>query len=144
MFILPVKQVIHRITAWQDFRRQVELSSTPLEDIAAFFQNKKKVKFYTDPYDQTTWPTAWELIEENEYCQFNIILGICYTIQLSDKFKDTEPIISISIDNTNKTVYYLLFIDDKVYGYSDDQWISANLIPTTLTTIKIYHIPGLH
>jgi hypothetical protein len=144
MFSLPEKQSFSRISAWQNFRGQLETSIDPFVQTSNFFQSKKKIKFYTDPYDQSTWPTPWELIEENEYCPFNIILGICYTLQLTERFKNIEPTISICIDNDNKTVYYLLLIDDKVYGYKEDEWISALLVPKTLKTIKIYNMTRLH
>jgi len=144
MFSLPEKQSFNRISAWQNFRWQLESSIDPFNQVVDFFETKKKIKLYTDPYDQSTWPTPWELIEENEYCPFNIILGICYTLQLTDRFKNISPAISICIDNSNKTVYYLLLIDDKVYGYKEREWISAFSLPKTLKTIKIYTMPRLH
>ena len=62
-----------RLVNWHAFRLQLENSETPLEDVVNYFQSLPRVKVYTDPYDQTTWPTAWQLIDENEYCQFNIL-----------------------------------------------------------------------
>jgi hypothetical protein len=144
MFSLPEKQSLNKISAWQDFRRQLECYDDPLAQTSLFFEKKKKVKLYTDPYDQSTWPTPWELIEEDEYCPFNVLLGICYTLQLTDRLKNIDPVISISIDNLNKTVYYLLFIDDKVYGFEEGFWVSTVLLPKTLKTIKIYNMPRLH
>ena len=133
-----------RLSDWYNFRQQLETSSTPLDDVHAYFINAPKVKVYTDPYDQSTWPTAWELIYENEYCQFNTVLAICYTLQLITRFQNTSPLIKISIDRINKVVYYMLFIDDKVYGYDSDGWISAKTLPKTLYDLKIYTMPPLH
>ena len=134
----------HRLQDWFNFRIQLEKSTSPLEDASEYFSKMPKVKIYTDPYDQLTWPTPWQLIDENEYCPFNILLAICYTLQLTLRYKDSQPIIKISIDNFNKTVYYLLFIDDKVYGFNESGWISAKLLPKTLKTLKIYSMPPLH
>ena len=131
------------VSEWYDLRQQLEVSKTPFELVAEFFERRPKVKVYTDPYDQATWPTPWELIDEDEYCPFNIILGICYTIQLTERFKNCQPKINVSIDSVNKTVYYLLFVEDKVYGY-DDVWIDAKDLPKSLKTQKIYPMKQLH
>lgn len=133
-----------RLSNWYQFRQQLELSSSPLDDTANYFKNVPRVKVYTDPYDQTTWPTAWELISENEYCQFNLILAICYTLQLTRHYQNYSPLIKIALDKVNKTVYYLLFIDDKVFGFDSTSWISAKSLPTTLKYLKIYNMPPLH
>jgi hypothetical protein len=144
MFKFTEKTSVNRLSAWKNFRQSLETSLTPFEDVINFFHQFPHVKVYTDPYDQSTWPTPWELIDENEYCPFNLILAVCYTLQLCERFKNISPTIKISIDKINKTVYYLLFIDDKVYGYDYSSWISANLLPTTLNNIKIYTMPPLH
>jgi hypothetical protein len=133
-----------RLDAWYKFRQQLEDSSDPFLDVAKFFLRLPRVKFYTDPYDQSRWPTAWELISENEYCEFNLILGMCYTLQLTERFKNSQATINVAIDTINKTVYYLLKIEDKVYGYADEEWISAKDLPKSLKTQKIYHMKQLH
>jgi hypothetical protein len=133
-----------RLLDWYNFRQQLDTSASPLADVDQYFQTVPRVKVYTDPYDQSTWPTAWELINENEYCPFNIILAMCYTLQLSSQFKNVIPTITITLDKINKTVYYLLFIDDKVYGYDETGWISAKTLPKTLMNLKIYSMAPLH
>lgn len=133
-----------RFSAWRQLRHKLESSTTPFEDVVEYFQRLPRVKIYTDPYDETTWPTAWELIEENEFCPFNVILGICYTLQLCDRFSHIRPKITISIDNLTKSVYYLLFVDDNVYGFEDGIWISTKRLPKSLKNIKIYDMPPLH
>lgn len=133
-----------RLTEWYDLRRHLENSSDPLEDVSNYFEKFPRVKFYTDPYDETTWPTAWELIDENEYCQFNVLLGICYTLQLTERFKDCQPKIKIAIDIESKNLYYLLLINNVVYGLQDRQWIEVDQLPKTLKTQKIYDVKPIH
>jgi hypothetical protein len=144
MYKFLEEQSNQRLKNWYQFRQQLESSSTPLDDVAEYFSKVPRVKIYTDPYDQSTWPTAWELIDENEYCQFNIILAVCFTLQLTSQFQNTEPLIKIAIDKINKAVYYLLFVDDKVYGLVEDEWILAKTLPKTLNYLKIYNMPPLH
>lgn len=129
-----------RLSNWYKFRHDLETDPNPLESTAKYFNKLPKVKIYTDPYDQSTWPTAWQLIDENEFCPFNLVLGICYTLQLTERFEDSKIKISISVDKTDKTVYYLLFVDDKVFGYNDSGWISVLELPKTLIDLKIYHM----
>jgi hypothetical protein len=137
------RQTQRNLTAWYNLRQHLEHCDDPIDVVTQFFESLPKVKIYTDPYDQDTWPTPWELITENEFCDFNRILGICYTLQLTDRFKDYHPTIKVAFDNVNKTVYYLLFLDDKVYGYDDD-WISTNKLPKSLKMQKIYTMQQLH
>lgn len=133
-----------RLSAWYNLRQQLETSLDPFLDVTRFFLKLPRVKIYTDPYESSTWPTPWELISENEYCEFNIILGICYTLQLTERFNNIKPKINVAVDTVNKTVYYLLVIDDKVYGYLDEEWTTVDQLPKTLKTQKIYTMKPLH
>jgi len=133
-----------RLTAWYKFRQHLEESSDPFLDVAKFFLRLPRVKFYTDPYDRERWPTAWELISENEYCEFNLILGMCYTLQLTERFKNSHATINVAIDTINKAVYYLLKIEDKVYGYAEEEWIAVSKLPKALKMQKIYAMNPLH
>lgn len=142
--LVAEKQSQKRLSCWYDLRQRLETSADPINEVTKYFLRLPRVQIYTDPYDSSTWPTPWELIDENEYCEFNIILGICYTLQLTERFKTIQPKINVAIDKINKTVYYLLIIDDKVYGYSDEEWISVDQLPRTLKMQKIYTMKPLH
>lgn len=128
---------------WIELRSKIETSSTPFEDTSGFFERLPKTKFYTDPYDQSNWPNPWELILENIYCPFNTILGICYTLKLTERFKDLHPKINLAVDTSNKTVYNLLIIDDKVYGYQIEDWCTLKDLPKSLITKKMYSVDSL-
>ncbi len=141
--ILEDRQTQKNLTAWYNLRQHLETAENPFTDVANFFLKLPRVKIYTDPYDDSTWPTPWELMSENEFCKFNLILGLCYTLQLTERFKKSQPKINVAIDKINKTVYYLLFIEDKVYGYSD-AWIDIKDLPKSLQTQKKYIMPQLH
>lgn len=133
-----------QFTSWFKLRQQLEVSANPFQEVSKFFLKLPRVKRYTDPYDRTSWPTPWELIEENEYCEFNIILGICYSLQLTERFKNSIATINVAVDHSSKTVYYLLLIDNKVYGYADEEWIALADLPKSLTMQKIYSMNSLH
>lgn len=129
---------------WIELRDSLEYSNSPFEDVVKFFQKLPSAKNYTDPYEKQSWPTPWELISENIYCPFNFILGLCYTLQLTERFKHCQPKIHISFDISDKTVYYLLIIDDKVYGYNNYDWCSINQLPKSLKTKKMYVMDPIH
>ena len=142
--MLTAEKVIQRqLDAWFKLRQNLETSEDPFLDVSKFFLKLPRVKFYTDPYDSSTWPTPWELVSENEYCEFNLILGMCYTLQLTDRFKNVQPKIHIAVDNVSKTVYYLLLIEEQVYGY-DDGWSTVSDLPKSLKIQKIYNMKPLH
>lgn len=134
---------LNYLKPWIEFRQTLEISSTPFEDVAEYFERLPKARVYTDPYDFKSWPTPWELIVENVFCPFNIVLGICYTLQLTERFKNIKPKINVAVDISNKTVYYLLIIDDKVYGYRSEDWCSLNDLPKSLIYKKTYDMVGI-
>ena len=133
-----------KFSTWLALRQKLELVTDPYELASQFFLDKKKAKVYTDPWDQSTCPTPWELIDEDQYCAFNIVLGICYSLQLTERLKDHKVVINLALDTINKTVYYLLLIEDKVYGYADSDWISSKDLPKTLLVQKSYCMKPLH
>lgn len=132
------------LKSWYDFRTTLEIVPDPIKATTSYFLSKPRVKIYTDPYDQSTWPTPWELITENEYCPFNLLLGICYTLQLTERFKDISPQIAIAVDSKSKTVYYLLLVEENVFGYLEDEWTTVQKLPKSLKMQKIFNMVPLH
>ena len=141
--LCKVRSDLDHLKPWIAFRDTLENSSTPFEDVSLYFERKLNTKNYTDPYDRENWPTPWELIYEDQFCLFNIILGIFYTLQLTERFKNSRPVINLVLDKTDKTVYYLLIIDDKVYGYLSEDWCSPKDLPKSLITKKTYVLDSL-
>lgn len=141
--LCKVRSDLDYLKPWIAFRDTLENSSTPFEDVSLYFERKLNTKNYTDPYDREKWPTPWELIYEDQFCLFNVILGICYTLRLTERFKNIRPVIKLVLDKTDKTVYYLLIIDDKVYGYLSEDWCSLKDLPKSLITKKTYVLDSL-
>jgi len=102
------------------------------------------VTLNADPWTTETWPSPWELIDENQYCEFSRLLGICYTLQLTDKFSQSTFEIHIAIDNERSSTYYLLYVDDLVIGYDEDTYIHKSKLPSTLHSQQPYPMPKLH
>lgn len=133
-----------RLQAWIDFRETLETSQDPLQDTIDYYNKYPLVSIHTDPWTPETWPTPWELISENEYCQYCILLGICYTLQLTDRLKNAnyEIHIGIDADNALSETIYLLYVNDRVIGYDTDKHIAATELPSTFKPQMSYPMPN--
>ena len=133
-----------RLLEWQAFRNEtLSNSSDVITDVVELYQKAPKVSIHTDPYSQQTWPGPWELILENKYCDFCKILGICYTLQLTESFKDSNFEIYIGIDRKNHESYYLLSVNNNVIGFNDN-YIHISSLPTSIAIERNYLMPELH
>ena len=133
-----------RLLEWQAFQNEtLSNSSDVITDVIELYQKAPKVSIHTDPYSQQTWPGPWELILENKYCDFCKILGICYTLQLTESFKDSNFEIYIGIDRKNHESYYLLSVNNNVIGFNDN-YIHISSLPTSIAIERNYLMPELH
>lgn len=135
---------LDRLRQWSDFRENLQNSKDPIQDAIDFYNKIPTVSIHTDPWTQDMWPNPWELIEENQYCDFCIVLGMCYSLQLTDRFSDGTFEIHIGIDSTKSKDYYLLTINNQVLGYDDTKAIHRSQLPKTLQIKKTYKMPKQH
>lgn len=132
-----------RLQQWSNFRESLELSSDPLQDVIDQYKFVPTVSIHTDPWSQDMWPNPWELIQENQYCDFCIVLGQCYSLQLTDRFSGSDFEIHIGIDNSKSADYYLLQINDRVIGYDKNTHVHKSDLPKTLQIQKSYPMQKL-
>jgi hypothetical protein len=137
------KKYEDRLAEWQRFRLTLETSSTPTEDTINFYKTAPLVSMQMDPYDSDTWLEPWELLKENQYCEFSKILAICYTLQLTERFMTEKFEIHICINNKESRTHYLLFFQNKVIGYEWTQVIEKNELPPDLQSQHHYLMPQL-
>jgi hypothetical protein len=127
-----------RISYWKDFREELETTNDPLNDVIRFW-NKAPISARTcDPYDKETWPEAWQLIEENKYCEFGKILGIYYTIYNTDRYQNAIYKIILGQDRKEQKLYYLLIVDDIVIGYYYDKTVHISDLPKSLEFQQVF------
>lgn len=132
-----------RLVSWSSFRNEIEKSTDPLQDVIDFYKPIPTVSIYTDPWAQETWPDPWELVYENQYCDFCRILGYCYTLQLTNRFKDSQFEIHISTSQA-LAFHYLLYVDkETVLGYDSDKVVKASDLKSILEPQVVYHMPVL-
>jgi len=110
-----------RIIEWMQLRNSLEWSKTPFDTLTDFYQAIPKITLNADPYDSTTWPGPWELIEENQYCDFTKVLGMCYSLQLTNRFKNSKIRMYTGTDSYEEDILYWLSVDGhpvSLCGYS--------------------------
>lgn len=136
------KKYEQRLELWAKFRETLEDSQDPLVDTIDFYRQSPTVSIHTDPWNPESWPTPWELINENQYCEFTRVLGWCYSLQLTDRFNGSKFEIHIITDNC-LSYKYLLFVDDFVLGYKEGEVVHRNNLPKNLKSQQAYPMPAL-
>lgn len=137
------KKYEDRLRAWVEFRARLENSDTPIQDTIDFYNRAPLVSISVDPYDETTWLDPWNLLYENTYCDFSIILAMAYTLQLTTRFTGSKFEIHICTNYEVSEVKYLLYIDQTVLGYCRNLPTDASNIPQNLKVEKQYSLKPL-
>jgi len=138
------KQYEVRLQNWSDFRAALETSEDPIQQAIEKYREAPIVSIQTDPWDQDTWPTPWELILENQYCDFCKKLGICHSLQLTNRFSTSNFEIHIAVDREKGQDYYLLFVDEYVVGYDEFSYVDRAKLPSTLESQQVYCMKPLN
>jgi len=112
-----------RITVWQDLRNDIETAKDPFELLFTFWNAVPTNSISTDPYDEKTWPDPWEMILQNDYCEFKKILAILYTLQLTERFSNSSFEIHITLDKDKSRYVYLLSVDNTTIGIYNNGYI---------------------
>ncbi len=133
-----------RLKAWKSFRETLEVSPDPFQDVIDFYNKAPRTSIHADPYDRSTWPDPWELIKENIYCPFVKILAICYTLQLTDILSRESFEIHITHDQEKSSTYYLLYVGDRVIGYTEGTHVQINQLPNSIISHHEYPMPALN
>ena len=105
-----------RLSVWHDLRNEIEHSTDPFSLLFDFWNAVPTNSISTDPYDEKTWPDPWEMIQQNDYCEFKKILAILYTLQLTERFSEANFEIHITLDRDKSRYVYLLSVDKDTIG----------------------------
>jgi hypothetical protein len=132
-----------RLTEWKEFRNKLELSNSPLEDVAEFWGNAPFINPYLNPTNPTEWPDPWHLILDNRYDDLAITLGMLYTIKLTQRFIDTKCEIHMSMCPQKKQRQYMLVVgNDRVLNLEYGTVVNAEQLKD-LDTKTIYAVSKL-
>jgi hypothetical protein len=132
-----------RLAAWRQFRESLETSDTPLEDVAELWRHAPFVSPYLDPQLPTEWPDPWHLMLDLRLDDLALVLGMLYTIKLTQRFIDTNCEIHMSMCSQNKHRQYMLVVENKrILNLEYGTVVSADRL-TTLDTKTIYAVSRL-
>lgn len=130
------KSADERMAAWLELRKQVEISDVPFEIVIEFWKHAPFIPYNRniDPYNQTSWPTPWEIIVENKYDDFTIALMMAYTIKYTKRFKESSIEVRSYFTESRSQLFNLVCINDQyVLNYRDNPTeIGVSDIPDTL------------
>jgi|TARA_R110000744_G_scaffold66859_3_gene136585 hypothetical protein len=68
---------------------------------------------------------------------------MCYSLQLTERFKQDLVEIHICIDRENNETFYLLMIENRVIGYDDKRHIAMSDLPKKIISQRVYTMPRL-
>ena len=136
------KKYEQRLLIWREFRDSLETADDPIQETINFYDRAPECLIAADPFTPSSWPTAWELIEENNYCSFVKILAICYTLKLTDVLSQASYEIHITRDFKNSSTYYLLYVDERVIGFTGETHVHSNELPTNLRSELVHALPN--
>ena len=101
----PSERIVH----WKNFRKSLDTMpiDVAVSAVAEFWQSCPYVAYYLDPDAPDQWPTPWELISENYYCDLAKSLGMLYTIYFTVHGKNLNPEIRVYYDPDTEFTYNL-------------------------------------
>lgn len=118
-----------RLKKWLEFREKLETDNDPIQT-AINFWNKAPISNITcDPFDKSTWLGPWDLIEDNNYCEFSKLLAIYYTLVLTDRFSNFYFEIQIVNDREAHELKYILIANEFIIGYHYNRYIDQDDFP---------------
>lgn len=136
-----------RLTRWREFRKSLD-DLTLLDAVQStteFWQACPYSPYYLDPSDPESWPTAWELISENYYCDLAKCLGMLYTINFTAHGAGLCAEIRIYNDPDSGYTYNLAVLDNGKYviNFIDNNIVNIESINKNLKLIRCYDGAGL-
>lgn len=132
-----------RLQAWSCLRQELETSQDPFQHLINFYAKAPRVSIACDPWDKSRWPDPWELVLENQYDEFCTVLGQCYSLQLTDRFKGSSFEIHIGIDVEESRTCYLCVINKSTVLGWNESYVTLDQLPESLVSQKIYTMPDI-
>jgi hypothetical protein len=116
LLMLPTVFNLHdndRLTAWKQFRDSLETSNTPFDDVADLWRSAPFVSHYLDHQNPAEWPDPWTLIVEGCFDELAIVIGMLYTIKLTQRFMNSQIEIHKATSPKEKEPVYMLIVDNE-------------------------------
>jgi len=121
-----------RLESWLDHRNRLSQSADPLQEVWDFWQVAPFIPHNQriDPYHRQSWPSPWEIIDNNQYDDFTRALMIGWTLKLTERFRNSIIEIKTMVDKQRSKEYNLVCIDNTwVINYNDNGPIAMDSLP---------------
>ena len=124
-----------RLSAWKEFRNSLEVSASPLKDAATLWAKAPFVsnRFSLDP---KFWPDPWKLIIDGEFDSLGIVLGMMFTLQLTDRFKESQ--FEIHMCQIEKNKEFILVVDNCVLNWTPREIEDFRVLSKEHTFTKVW------
>jgi hypothetical protein len=101
-----------RLDRWKSFRHSINKISLveAINSTNQLWASCPFIPYYLDPSDPTNWPDPWNLLIENYYCDLAKVLGIVYTLHLTDHGKYIFPEIRTYNHVENGHTYHIAYL----------------------------------
>lgn len=132
----------YRLRSWAELRKnlkELDLAQRCIE-IDRFWQRAPMIDHYLHPDLMDEWPTPWQLINDNMYCEYARALGMIYTFFLLDT-KNIE-LVDAKDDNSNEIVLVLVDSAKYVMNYWPETVVNNSVADFEI--IKRYDITPLY
>ena len=103
----------HRLTEWKQIRSELETAADPLRLVAELWARAPLVNPFIDPTDPDSWPDPWHLVLDDRYDDLAVVIGMLYTIKLTQRFMDSHCEIHMSVRDENSDPEYFLVLDQR-------------------------------
>jgi hypothetical protein len=129
---------IERLTAWKEFRNTLEVSTTPLEDVAILWS---KAPFVSNrlSLNPKSWPDPWQLIINGEFDSLGLVLGMLHTLQLTDRFKGSR--FEIHMYQQEKDREFILVINNVALNWSPREVVDFSDLSERVDFTKVWSTP---
>jgi hypothetical protein len=128
--------------SWKEFRES--LTENCLQDVVDYWSSWGITARKIDPFNLETWPTAWELVDSGEVCDYSVALGMAYTLVYSSE--EWRNRVELVMSQTQNYQALLVIIDNsEVLNYSyrevkPKEEIDINPVKTFIFTGKKFEI----
>ena len=128
---------IERLSKWNLLKHQLESDPEPYWMLMRYYDNVDVRDRQTDPWDQSTWPDPWVLIQENVYDSFLISLSMVYSLSLVQRWENTPIELWIVIDYDTGDYYYPVVVENHVLNWNGVV-MTRDQIPDTAVIETVY------
>jgi hypothetical protein len=135
-----------RILQWRDLRQSLGTWPQDYATVAQAWTKAPLSNHYLTWQDHGTWPGAWQLINDNIWCDASVALGMFYTIYYSDyPLKHTLELRHYQLREQQRDLNLLCCEDMKyVLNYSYGEVVNTTRMPPLPSPAEILRAADLN